>query len=138
MTFQTYFAVYGDPVPKGRPRFTRQGRTYTPKRTHDYETEVAMMAKAAMGSQEPLKTPVMACIYITYAVPPSYTKKRREACLNGFERPSRHDIDNVCKAVLDACNGIVYLDDKQVCSLHTTKVFGDTSMVEVYFKEELL
>ena len=137
MTFATTFKVYGTPVPKGRPRFTRQGRTYTPKKTHDYETEVAKEARAAMGSSEPLETPVAVYVYVTFPVPQSYSKKRSEACLNGSERPKRHDIDNVAKTVLDACNGIVYLDDVQVVSLHVTKRYDAIASVHVCFREEL-
>ena len=93
-----------------------------------------------MGSSEPLETPVAAYIYINYAVPPSYTKKRREACLNGSERPigSNHgDIDNVAKQILDACNGIVYKDDRQVVSLHVTKRYDTIASVHVCIKEEI-
>ena len=137
MTFQVLFNIYGDPVPKKRPRFTKTGRTYTPKETMTYEAEVAKMAKSAMGSTDPLETPVGAFIYINYAIPPSYSKKRREACLNRSERPKRHDIDNVAKAVLDACNGIVYIDDVQVVSLHVTKRYDTVASVHVLFREEL-
>ena len=102
-----------------------------------YEAEVAKIAKAAMGSAEPLETPVAAYIYINYAVPPSYSNKRREACLSGSDRPKRHDIDNIAKTVLDACNGIVYLDDVQVVSLHVTKRYDAIASVHVCFREEL-
>ena len=139
MTFQTIFTVYGEPVAKGRPRFTRQGRAYTPKKTHDYESEVAMLAKAAMGSQEPLETPVAVYIYVTFPVPQSYSKKRTEACLNGSERHTkRPDLDNCVKAVTDGMNGVVYLDDSQITSIHATKVYGTTAMVEVCVKEDLI
>ena len=137
MTFQVIFSVYGDPVPKKRPRFTKTGRTYTPKETMTYEAEVAKIAKAAMGTTEPLETPVAAYIYINYAVPPSYSNKRREACLKGSERPRRADIDNTAKSILDACNGIVYLDDVQVVSLHVTKRYDTIASVHVCFREEL-
>lgn len=137
MTFQVIFSCYGEPVPKKRPRFTKTGRTYTPKETMTYEAEVAKIAKAAMGSSEPLETPVAAYVYINYAIPPSYTKKRTEACLKGLERPKRHDVDNVAKAILDACNGIVYLDDVQVVSLHVTKRYDTIASVHVCVREEL-
>ena len=138
MTFMVTFNVYGEPVAKGRPRFTRQGRTYTPKKTHDYESEVAMMAKAAMGSQEPLETPIAVYIYATYTIPASYSKKRREACLNGFEKHTkRPDADNVGKTIMDAMNGVVYKDDCQITNLHIKKVYGTTAMVEVLVKEDL-
>ena len=140
MTFQTIFSVYGQPVPKKRARVTRRGHAYTPKESLAYEKEVALMAKAAMGSAQPLETPVAAYIYINYAVPKSYSNKRRMACLNRSERPTGAnlgDIDNVAKQILDAMNGIVYLDDRQVVSLHVTKRFDAIASVHVCVKEEL-
>ena len=141
MTFMVNFMVDGTPVPKGRPRFARRGKfvsTYSPKTTVDYETKVSEAAKAAMGASEPLETPVTAYIYITLPVPASYSKKRTAACLSGQERPTKKsDIDNYCKAVFDGMNGIVFLDDSLVVSLHATKVYGTVGMVEVMIKEEL-
>jgi len=141
MTFMVRFMVLGTPVPKGRPRFARRGKfvsTYSPKTTVDYETKVSESAKIAMGASEPLETPVGAYIYITLPVPASYSKKRTEACLSGQEKPTKKsDIDNYCKAIFDGMNGIVFLDDSLVVSLHATKVYGTIGMVEVMVKEEL-
>ena len=141
MTFIVNFMVEGTPVPKGRPRFARRGKfvsTYSPKTTVDYETKVAEAAQLAMGGSEPLETPVGAYIYITLPIPASYSKKRKQDCLSGNERPTKKsDIDNYCKAVFDGMNGIVFLDDSQIVSLHSTKVYGTIGMVEVMVKEEL-
>ena len=141
MTFMVTFMVEGTPVPKGRPRFARRGKfvsTYSPKNTVEYETKVSESAKLAMGASEPLETPVGAYIYITLPVPASYSKKRTQACLSGEERPTKKsDIDNYCKAIFDGMNGIVFLDDSLVVSLHATKVYGTIGMVEVMIKEEL-
>ena len=141
MSFMVTFMVEGTPVPKGRPRFARRGKfvsTYGPKTTVDYESKVSESAKLAMGASEPLETPVGAYIYITLPVPASYSKKRTQACLSGEERPTKKsDIDNYCKAIFDGMNGIVFLDDSLVVSLHATKVYGTIGMVEVMVKEEL-
>lgn len=141
MSFMVTFMVEGTPVPKGRPRFARRGKfvsTYSPKTTVDYESKVSESAKLAMGASEPLETPVGAYIYITLPVPASYSKKRTEACLSGEERPTKKsDIDNYCKAIFDGMNGIVFVDDSLVVSLHATKVYGTIGMVEVMVKEEL-
>jgi Holliday junction resolvase RusA-like endonuclease len=141
MTFMVTFMVEGTPVPKGRPRFARRGKfvsTYSPKTTVDYETKVSESAKFAMGSSEPLETPLAAYIYITLPVPASYSKKRTQACLSGQERPTKKsDIDNYCKAIFDGMNGIVFVDDSLIVSLHATKVYGTIGMVEVMIKEEL-
>lgn len=138
MTFMVTFKVYGQPQGKARPRFTRAGRAYTPKKTMLYEEEVRMMAKAAMGSSDPLETPVMAYVYITFPVPPSYSKTRKQLCLDNIERPAKKpDADNVAKAILDSINDVVYMDDAQVVDLHVTKRYGDIPMVEVLIKEAL-
>jgi len=141
MTFMVTFMVEGTPVPKGRPRFARRGKfvsTYSPKTTVDYESKVSESAKLAMGASEPLETPVGAYIYITLPVPASYSKKRTQACLSGEERPTKKsDIDNYCKAIFDGMNGIVFVDDSLVVSLHATKVYGTVGMVEVMVKEDL-
>lgn len=136
MTFQLIFSVEGDPVGKQRPRFSR-GHTYTPKKTADYEKLIADKAKEAMGLTEPLETPVAVYIYINHAIPASYSKKRKEACLNRLERPKKPDLDNVAKAFLDSMNGIVYKDDVQVVSLHVTKRYDTIPSVHVCVKEEL-
>ena len=141
MTFQVTFKVEATPVGKGRPKFARRGNfvsTYTPTKTRDYEYLIRDAAKQAMGSSEPLKTPVAAYIYITVPIPQSYSKKRFKACLDGSERPCKKpDIDNIVKAYLDSMNGIVYDDDTQVVSLHSTKVYGTIGMVEVLVKEDI-
>jgi len=138
MTFQLIFSVEGDPVGKQRPRFTKTGHAYTPKKTSDYEGMIADKAMVAMGPTTPLETPVAVYIYANYKVPASYSKQRRSDCLAGIERPKVNDIDNVCKCVLDAMNNIVYLDDKQVVSLHATKRFDTIASVHVLVKEELM
>lgn len=141
MTFMVTYMVEGNPVGKQRPRFSRRGKfvsTYTPTKTRDYESIIKDAAKQAMGSSEPLETPVTVAIYITVPIPQSYSKKRTEACLSGSERPiKKPDIDNIAKCFLDAMNEIVYLDDTQVLTLHVTKVYGTVGMVEVMVKEDL-
>jgi Holliday junction resolvase RusA-like endonuclease len=135
------FKVEATPVGKGRPKFARRGNfvsTYTPTKTRDYEDLIKVAAKQAMGTNEPLKTPVAAYIYITVPIPQSYPKKRFKACLEGLERPCKKpDIDNIIKAYLDAMNGIVYDDDTQVVSLHSTKVYGTVGLVDVLVKEDM-
>jgi Holliday junction resolvase RusA-like endonuclease len=136
MTFQVIFSVGGDPVGKQRPRFSR-GRTYTPKKTVDYENQIADEAREAMGSSEPLQTPVAIFILISHAIPASYSKKRKETCLNGLDWPKKPDLDNVAKVFLDAMNGIVYKDDVQVVKLRVSKRYDTDSGVDVLVREEL-
>jgi Holliday junction resolvase RusA-like endonuclease len=142
MTMMIMFIVYGEPVGKGRPRFAKRGNfvsTYTPQKTKTYEDEIRMMASAAMGSSEPLDTPVTVAIYIRVGIPASYSKQKRKDALAGTIKPTKKpDLDNIAKAFLDAMNEIIYLDDKQVVGLHVTKVYAETPAVEVMVTEDLI
>lgn len=138
MTLVVTFSVDGDPVPKGRPRFARRGtfvQTYTDAKTIDYETQVAMKARQAIGSSEPLKGALTVFLYLRFAVPPSYPKKRKEACLNELEFPKRIDLDNCYKSITDAMNGIVYVDDSQIVEAHIIKVYHEVSGANIMVKE---
>jgi Holliday junction resolvase RusA-like endonuclease len=136
---QIMFTIYGEPVPKGRPRFSTKGKfpvAYTPEKTKNYESDVGMMAKAAMGASKPLEGALEAFIYVTFAVPASYSKKRTEACLSGQEKhPKKPDLDNVVKSVIDGMDKIVFENDSQFTSIHATKVYGEVAKVEVLVKQ---
>jgi len=125
--FIVNFEIPGDPVPKGRPRFARRGtfvQTYTDSKTLEYETLVGFKARQAIGASEPLKGHLTVFLYLRYAVPASYSKKRTEACLNGLEFPKRVDLDNCYKSITDAMNGIVYADDSQIVEAHIMKCYS--------------
>lgn len=141
MTFIIHFHIDGTPVPKKRPRFsTRNGfvQSYTVKETRDYEDHVRSIASTAMGSSEPLETPVGVYLYMRLPIPKSHSKKRLEACLSGLEKPiKKPDIDNLAKSLLDGMNGVVFKDDSQIVSLHCTKVYASEAGVDIMVKEEL-
>ena len=136
---QIHFQVEGDPKGKGRPRFSRVGsftKVYTDKQTLTYEALIATFAKQAMGGTEPLKTPLSVFLYVRLPIPQSYSKKRREACLNGSELPCKKpDIDNIAKTYLDAMNGIIFVDDTQVIDLHVKKLYAAEAGVDVMVME---
>lgn len=139
MTFQVMFTVYGTPVAKGRPRFSTRGKfpvAYTPEKTKSYESEVAMMAKAAMGSSEPLFSPLEAFIHLTFPIPSSYSKKLSEACLSGQEKHTKKpDADNCAKAIIDGMGGIIFDNDSQIVSLHIHKTYGEIAKAEIMVRE---
>ena len=138
MTFVCHFTIEGVPVAKGRPRFTRKGHTYTPTKTRDFEDKVKEAARRAMGSSEPLETPLALGVVSHVPIPASWSKKRQEAAKNGESNPTtRPDVDNYAKLVMDACNGILYIDDSQVVNLHASKVYSDYPRIEVTLIEVL-
>ncbi len=47
----------------------------------------------------------------------------------------RPDIDNYVKTVLDGANGILWLDDAQVCQLAATKQYGADNRISIAVME---
>lgn len=44
--------------------------------------------------------------------------------------PTRTDVDNLAKFVLDSLNGLLYVDDRQVASIHATKIYDNDGHCE--------
>lgn len=99
------FNVVGIPRPKQSFKISH-GRGYTPKLTSEWVQTVQDEACLAMRGLDPLSEELVVTIDF-------YLPDRR-----------RRDLDNLSKAVLDACNGIVYQDDQQIVELHLTKSYG--------------
>ena len=139
MSFMVTFKVDATPVPKGRARYVRRGNhisTYTPEKTRTYETLIKDSAIEAMGSSEPLETPVSLYLYIRVPIPASATKKRLQAISDGSEKPTKKpDASNILKSVEDGMNGVVYHDDSQIINIHVTKVFSSVPGVDICVKE---
>jgi Holliday junction resolvase RusA-like endonuclease len=133
------FKLDADPVGKQRARYARRGnfvQTYTPDKTRTYESLIKEAATEAMGSSEPLETPVNLYLYIRAPIPQSYSKKKVADCLNGLEKPiKKPDASNVLKSVEDAMNGVVYRDDCQIVNFHVSKVYSSQSGIDVCVKE---
>jgi Holliday junction resolvase RusA-like endonuclease len=131
------FEIPGPPVGKGRPRAFRMGnsvRMFTPQKTASYESMVKLAAHRAMRGAGLLAFPVALSLIVLHPIPNSWSKRRQEAALAGTERPTtKPDADNVAKAIADACNGVVWVDDAQVVELSVSKRYSSTPgvMVEV-------
>lgn len=102
--------------PKGRPRFSKWGGAYTPKPTRDFEKLVSDWATKSMGKKKPTDKPIRVSL--------SFYIKRPKT-----NKTSQHtqtpDVDNLAKAILDAINGIVFVDDKQIIELNIGKYWAD-------------
>lgn len=122
--------IPGTPVGKGRPKFARRGAfvtTYTPEKTQNYEALVRMAASEAMQGNPPLDGPVQIDLWLGIAPPASWSNKKAMAALSGETAPTtKPDLDNTLKGILDACNGIVWGDDKQVVEAIIRKRYAAT------------
>lgn len=140
MAVAVHFTVEGEPVGKGRPRFARRGSyitTYTDAKTVSYESRVRLACMQAMGAIAPLTSPIHLRIEAWMPVPASWSRRKREQALGGLVVPGKPDLDNVAKAVMDGCQGALFVDDKQVCQLRVAKRYAAQPLVEVYAFEVL-
>lgn len=113
------FRVDGEPVGKQRPRFTRNGHTYTPQKTVSYENYVKLCyrdAETQTPDFQPVKTGPFTLEIVTYLpLAKSKPKKYKALAILGRIFPlKKPDWDNIGKIVSDALNGIVWIDDKQI------------------------
>lgn len=96
--------LYGDPIPKGRPRMARNGHAHTPERTRAAERAAISRIQEAMVGIDPVSTAVG--IHVEF-----FCATHRKT-----------DGDNLLKLVTDSMNEIVYLDDSQIelwlCRVH--------------------
>lgn len=84
------------PVPKGRPRFTRNGHAYTPKETRDYEQAVRSWLRRAYGHP---RMPMGGALRVDYefVIPKPKSIPKRERLSS-----KKPDVDNYVKAFQDA------------------------------------
>ncbi len=131
------FVIPGAPTGKGRPRLSaRNGfaHAYTPKLTRTREGIVASLAMDAMAGRVATTHPVVVLVAVEAPIPASWSK-RKKAEAAGLPCPCKPDLDNVVKLILDAINGIVFADDKQVVSISASKAYSDTPRTTVQITE---
>lgn len=122
------FIVDGKPQGKQRPRFSWISKTvYTPTKTAKYEKQIAKAYTDSGGKCIPAECYVSVSVSAFFPVPKSYSKKKREDCLERRLRPDKKpDMDNILKVVLDALNEVAYEDDKQVVELIGRKYYTES------------
>lgn len=135
-----FIKVLGEPVGKGRPRFSTKGgfpRAYTPAKTESYQKSI----KAEyLENYIPLlfapNTPLLIIVNAFMPIPKSTSKKNRISMLEGHIRPMKKpDADNILKAVMDALNGVAYEDDKQLVSTTCNKWYSEVPRTEIIIEE---
>lgn len=134
-----HFHVPGQPVGKGRPRIGKVGahaRMFTPAKTVNYESTVALFAAQAMAGRALLTGPVNLQMRVDFPIPASWSMKKQRAAEAGQILPTvKPDSDNIVKAVCDAINGVVWVDDVQVVDLTLKKRYSMQPGVAVRIDE---
>jgi Holliday junction resolvase RusA-like endonuclease len=127
--------IPGKPLGKQRPRVMRNGHTYTPDKTVNYETLVKQLY-IEKYFQKQLSGPIKATITAYMPIPKSESKVRKEKMREGKIRPTKKpDWDNIGKIITDALNDLAYDDDKQIVDARVIKLYGDQPRVEIELEE---
>jgi Holliday junction resolvase RusA-like endonuclease len=99
--------IYGKPVPKGRPRFARNGGVYTPKTTADYEKRIAQAWRDKYGDERYEGNNLRIHVDV-------YTSKYTTS-----------DVDNFLKIAMDGLQGVAYENDSSISAAKVIKVRVD-------------
>lgn len=99
-----------EPKPKARPRINTKTRgRYLPKRNAEYQAELEWQIKAKYNGKI-IESPLKVKLKLFRQMP--------------VLSPKFGDVDNLAKGILDACNGIIWEDDRQIISLTVEKYEG--------------
>ena len=124
------FTIPGQPVAQARPRFAMRGgfsRVYDDPKSREYKQFVALSVRSqgAVLTEGPVR------VSMTF-----YMKRPKSLPKKVNLHVKKPDIDNLTKAILDGCNGELWNDDSQVCSLLASKVYTvDEPGVEMTVEE---
>lgn len=136
------FEVPGVPISQPRQRhrvIQRSGKAfamnYTPAKSpvSDYKARLVLFARQAYAG-EPIDGPVMLTVSARFPVPVSRRDLQRR--IDRGEIPyhiSKPEGDNVVKAVQDALNGILWVDDRMIASVTIIKTYAEVpgTVIEV-------
>ena len=121
-------SIPGEPHAQARGRAVRVGahvRVVDPSESRSWKGSAQvhlLAARDAAGHAEPLTGPLSVRILAVFACPRSDYRKTAPRTRRLYT--GRKDADNIAKAVMDAGNGTVWLDDRQVALLEVRAIVG--------------
>ena len=130
MSDPLYIWLAGTVRGKGRARFVANkngpgGRAYTPTATVNYEAALRLAAQDAMDGKPLFEGAIRLHMVAWFAVPKSFSKAKRSDALGNRLQPTvKPDFDNIAKLV-DAFNGVIWFDDKQITDATFAKRYSD-------------
>jgi len=127
-----YLDIPGEPISWKRP-----GQKHLPTKTLVYDMQrkektVTRFQLASQYKEEPISTPVKVLVRFFFAAPASASKKRKELMLAGeIKHSCKPDSDNLTKYIFDCMNGLIFVDDSQVCEYHVVKSYSEIPRTEI-------
>jgi Holliday junction resolvase RusA-like endonuclease len=111
---------------------------YSADKTKEYERQIANYYLQATKCKYDEKQPICVNLVFGMPIPKSTPKSRKMAMAEGIVRhTNRPDVDNLAKSVLDALNGIAWVDDSQIVKLSAEKHYSIEPYVYIYIHESV-
>lgn len=132
------FTVPGPPHAQGRARariVPGKGdrkpfvSVYDPPESRSWKgtAQVHMAEAMKCGDGDAIRPPMMGPVYVSILAIfecPMGEHRKREPMRRRPHGKAGADCDNIAKAVMDAGNGVLWIDDRQVCRLTVEKIIG--------------
>ena len=119
--------------PKPQQRHRNNGRFHYDPSSKD-KKEFILIAKQE-APPKPTNDMIELDITFCYKRPNNHyrTKNKKKILKHDvpFWKIGRGDLDNLSKTYMDAMNGIFYVDDAQIVSLHARKVYGYEDYIHI-------
>lgn len=130
-----------DIEPRAKQSFRVGKHNYQSKSVTDYQKAIRAMAlEQTSAEQRNLSGPLYVSVEFVWQTPKSWTRAQVKEAQDKFVyRIARPDIDNLCKGVFDALNGVIWNDDSQIVGIHAWKRYGynDAIIMRVWETKEL-
>lgn len=125
------FSVKGFPQTKGSTRafipkgWNRAVITNDNKKNKPWEKVVKMMAQCQAPKDGPWCDPIELNMRFFLKKPKSHPKTKH------VWHTKKPDVDKLIRSIKDSLSGIIYMDDRQVVSVHAFKQYGDAPGVDI-------
>ena len=120
------------PMSAPRPRFSKNGRVFSPPKYEDYKSKISSQYKGYFFGDNFIKIKIC----FEFKVPKSYNKEKRSKALEGILRPTQKDTDNLVKGILDALNGVSFTDDRYIYYIQAEKRYSDNNRITIKIEGE--
>ena len=122
-----YIEIPLNPIAWKRAR--RLGNRYFDCQTDD-KLAVALHARSLCPNLLPPLEPLTLYLELHMEVPASWGRKKRSENLGKPHRQAP-DLDNLTKFLLDALNGVIWPDDKQIAEIHARKIWSEEGKIRL-------
>jgi Holliday junction resolvase RusA-like endonuclease len=134
------FVIPGPPIAQARPRLSMRGEfqhVYDPNGKDKKNTKNELLSLISQSSYTKPEGNISVSLVFKLPIPKTYTKKKNIDAINGILKPTKQDLDNLIKYILDASNSILWDDDRNIDVIHASKEFSQEPCTEIIIEQSI-